>query len=72
MSVFLSCVCLFKILGGFMKWGLRNQGTEKWLLSYVYTTLYFSFFFSNNMELFCKVRKCKKMFEYTTMDLTQL
>ena len=49
-----------------MKWGLRNQRVEKWLnigdfklfvLSYMHTTLYFSFFYSNNMEKFYRVRR---------------
>ena len=51
----------FKILGGFMKWALRNKTTEKRLkmaifkllvLSYMHTTLYISFFYSNNITKF--------------------
>ena len=67
MSVFLSYVCLSKILGNFMKWGLRNQRAEKGLnngdfqvvlfLSFMQTTLYISFFYSNNMEKFYKIQE---------------
>ena len=48
----------FKILGGFMKWAFRNKIAEDRLkmaifkllvLSYMLTTLYFSFFYSNNI-----------------------
>ena len=51
----------FKILGGFMKWALRNKTAEKRLkmaifkllvLSYMHTTLYISFFYSNNVTKF--------------------
>ena len=51
----------FKILGGFMKWALRNKTDEKrlkmaifkWLvLSYMHTTIYISFFYSNNIIKF--------------------
>ena len=51
----------FKILGGFMKWALRNKTAEKRLkmaifkllvLSYMHTTLYISFFYSNNIIKF--------------------
>ena len=51
----------FKILGGFMKWALRNKTAEKRLkmaifkllvLSYMHTTLYISFFYSNNITKF--------------------
>ena len=51
----------FKILGGFMKWALRNKTDEKRLkmaifkllvLSYMQTTLYISFFYSNNNTKF--------------------
>ena len=47
------CCASFKILGGFMKWGVRNKTAEKRLkmaifkllvLSYMHTTLYFLFF----------------------------
>ena len=48
-----------------MNWGLRNQRAEKGLkngdfqvvliLSFMKTTLYFSFFYSNNMEKFYKI-----------------
>ena len=46
----------FKILGGFMKRGVRRKTAEKRLkmaifkllvFSYMHTTLYFSFFYSN-------------------------
>ena len=49
---FLWCAS-FKILGGFMKWGVRNKTAGKRLkvaifkllvLSYMHTTLYFLFF----------------------------
>ena len=59
-SVLLSLVC-FKILGGFMKRALRNKTAEKSLkmaifkllvLSYMHTTLYISFFYSNNITKF--------------------
>ena len=42
-----------------MKWGVRNKTAEKrhkmaifklLVLSYMHTTLYFSFFYSNNMN----------------------
>ena len=66
MHVFLSqSLCIwcagFKILGGFMKWALRNKTAEKRLkmaifkllvLSYMHTTLYISFFYSNNITKF--------------------
>ena len=51
----------FKILGGFMKWAKRNKTAEKRLkmvifklldLSYMHTTLYISFFYSNNITKF--------------------
>ena len=51
----------FKILGGFMKWGVRNKTAEKrvkmaifksLVLSHMHTTLYFSFFYSKNMNKF--------------------
>ena len=45
-----------------MKWGVRNKTAEKkrlkmailkvLVLSYIYITLYFSFFYSNNMSKF--------------------
>ena len=50
-----------KILGVFMKWALRNKTAEKRLkiaifkllvLSYMHTTLYISFFYSNNITKF--------------------
>ena len=59
---FISILCAnFKILDGFMKWGVRNKTVEKRLkmvifkllvLSYMHTTLYFLFFHSNNMNKF--------------------
>ena len=80
--VFLSFYCLLKILGGLMKWVLfQIKGPKNGLimvifkllvLSYVNTTLYFSFFYSNNIKKFYKVQKYKKKFASTTMDLTQL
>ena len=51
----------FKILGGFMKWALRNKTAKKRLkieifkllvLSHMLTTLYISFFYSNNITKF--------------------
>ena len=51
----------FEILGGLMKWALRNKTAEKRLkmaifkllvLSYMHTTLYISFFYSNNITKF--------------------
>ena len=59
-SLGLWCAC-YKILGGFMKWALRNKTAEKRLkmaifkllvLSYMHTTLYISFFYSNNITKF--------------------
>ena len=60
-NVFFSSI---SILGGFMKWSVRSKTAEKRLkmaifkllvLSYMHTTLYFSFFYSNNMNKFCVV-----------------
>ena len=57
---FLWCAS-FKFLDDCMKWGVRNKTAEKRLkmaifkllvLSYMHTTLYFSFFYSNNMNEF--------------------
>ena len=51
----------FKILGGFMKWAFRNKTAEERLkmaifkllvLSNMLTTLYISFFYSNNITKF--------------------
>ena len=51
----------FKILGGFMKWALTNKTDDKRLkmaifkllvLSYMHTTLYIFFFYSNNITKF--------------------
>ena len=59
-SVFVSLVCWF-YLGGFMKWAFRNKTVEERLkmaifkllvLSYMLTTLYISFFYSNNITKF--------------------
>ena len=59
-----------------MKWALRNKTAEKrlkmaifkWLvLSYMHTTIYISFFYSNNITKFYVVRKYKKKFESTNM-----
>ena len=64
LTVFLFWCASFKILSGFMKWGVRRKMAEKRLkmaifkllvLSYMHTTLYFSFFYSNNMNKFCVV-----------------
>ena len=61
-----------------MKWALRNKTAEKRLkvaifkllgLSYMYTTLYISFFYSNNITKFYVVSKYKKKFESTNMGL---
>ena len=60
-SIIVSLFAGFKILGGFMKWALRNKTVEKrpkmaifklLVLSYMHTTLYFSFFYSNNITKF--------------------
>ena len=57
-----------------MKWGVRNKTAEKRLkmaifkllvLSYMHTTLYFSFFYSKNINNFYVVQKYKKKFECT-------
>ena len=62
-----------------MKWGVRNKTAEKRLkvvifkllvLSYMHTTLYFPFSYSNNISKFYVVWKYKKKFESTNMDLT--
>ena len=59
-----------------MKWSFRNKRAEKRLkmaifellvLSYMLTTLYISFFYSNNITKFYVVRKYKKKFESTNM-----
>ena len=51
----------FKILGVFLKWAFRNKTAEERLkmaifkllvLSYMLTTLYTSFFYSNNITKF--------------------
>ena len=43
----------------------------KWLyLSYMLTTLYFSYFHTNSLAMFYLVHKYKKKFESTNMDLT--
>ena len=51
----------FKIEGGFMKWAFRNKTAEKrpkmaifklLNLSYMLTTLYITFFYSNNITKF--------------------
>ena len=60
---FLRCAS-FKILAGLMKRVVRNKTVDKRLkmaifkllfLSYMHTTLYFSFFYSNNMNTFYAV-----------------
>ena len=61
-----------------MKWAFRNKTAEGRLkmaifklldLSYMLTTLYISFFYSNNITKFYVVRKYKKKFESTDMGL---
>ena len=61
-----------------MKWAFRNKTDEKrpkmaifklLVLSYMLTTLYFSFFYSNNITKFYVVCKYKKKFESTNMGL---
>ena len=61
-----------------MKWDLRNKTDEKKLkmaifkllvLSYMHTTLYISFFYSNNITKFYLVWKYKKKFESTNRGL---
>ena len=61
-----------------MKWALKNKTAEKRLrmaifkllvLSYMHTTLYISFFYSNNITKFYVVLKYKKKFESTNMGL---
>ena len=61
-----------------MKWALRNKTAEKMLkmtifrlfvLSYMHTTLYISFFYSNSITKFYAVWKYKKKFESTNMGL---
>ena len=61
-----------------MKWALRNKTAEKRLkmaifkllvLSYMHTTLYISFFYSNNLTKFYVVWKYKKKFESTNIGL---
>ena len=61
-----------------MKWAFRNETAEKrpkmaifklLVLSYMLTTLYFSFFYSNNITKFYVVWKYKKKFESTNIFL---
>ena len=61
-----------------MKWALRNKTAEKRLkmaifkllvLSYMHTTIYISFFYSNNITKFYVVLKYKKKFESTNIGL---
>ena len=68
-------------MGGFIKRGVRNKTAEKRLklaifkllvLSYMHTTLYFSFVYSNNIKKLYVVWKYKKKFESTNMVLTHL
>ena len=74
-------VLVLKFWVFFLKWGVRNKTAEKRLkmaifkllvLSYMHTTLYFSFFYSNNISKFYVVGKYKKKFGSTNMDLTHL
>ena len=64
-----------------MKWALRNKTAEKRLkmaifkllvLSYMHTTLYISFFYSNNITKFYVVWKYKKKFESTNIGWAHL
>ena len=64
-----------------MKWDFRNKTAEKrlkmaifklFVLTYTHTTLYISFFYSNNITKFYVVRKYKKKFESTNMGLAHL
>ena len=41
-------------------------------LSYMPTTLYFSYFYTNSIAMLYIVHKYKKKFEFTNMDLTHL
>ena len=61
-----------------MKWSFRNKTAEKRLkmaifellvLSYMLTTLYIPFLYSNNITKFYVVSKYKKKFESTNMGL---
>ena len=61
-----------------MKWAFRNKTAEERLkmaifkllaLSYMLTTLYISFFYSNNITMYYVVLKYKKKFESTNMGL---
>ena len=61
-----------------MKWAFRNKTAEERLkmaifkllaLSFMLTTLYISFFYSNNITKFYVVRKYKKKFELTNTGL---
>ena len=61
-----------------MKWAFRNKTAEERLkmaifklsaLSNMLTTLYISFFYSNNITKFYVVWKYKKKFESTNMGL---
>ena len=61
-----------------MKWAFRNKTAEKrskmaifklLVLSYMLTTLYISFFYSNNISKFYVVWKYKKKFESTNRGL---
>ena len=61
-----------------MKWAFRNKTAEERLkmaifkllaLSYMLTTLYISFFYSNNITMYYVVLKYKNKFESTNMGL---
>ena len=65
------------LLDGFIKWGRIKQAVENMqksvnfkllVLSYMYTTLYFSFLYFNYMNKIFD----KKKFKSTNMDLTHL
>ena len=66
MSKFLLLVCSFQIYSGLIKWVALN----KMYLSYMPTTLYFSYFQTNSIAMLYLVHKYKKKFESTNMDLT--
>ena len=80
MSTFLLSVCSFQIYSGLIKWvalnktvynRLRNGHFQLLYLSYMPTTLYFSYFHTNSIAMLYLVHKYKKKFESTNMDLTQ-
>ena len=76
MSLFPLWVCYFQIYSGLMKLDVINKiGMvifKLLFLSYMSTTLYFSFYHANSKTMLYIVHNYKKMFEYTHMDLTHL